>query len=46
MDYILFNSTLLEQEKDKLKTVVTRTENLSVSYKKLGTKYYKTSKNT
>jgi len=39
--HILFDCTLLEQERDKLKVVVTRTENRPVSYNKLSIKYYK-----
>jgi hypothetical protein len=39
--HILFNCTLPEQERDKLKAVVTRTENWPVSYNKLSIKYYK-----
>jgi len=41
VDHILFDCTLLEQERDKLKAVVTRTENWPVSYNKLSIKYYK-----
>jgi len=41
VDNILFNCTFLEQERDKLKAVVTRTENRPVSYNKLSIKYYK-----
>ena len=40
-DHILFDCTLLEQKRDKLKAVVKRTENWPVSYNKLSTKYYK-----
>jgi len=35
MDHILFDCTLLEQERDKLKAVVTRTENWPVRYNKV-----------
>ena len=35
VDHILFDCTLLEQERDKLKAVVTRTENWPASYNKL-----------
>jgi len=41
VDHIIFDCTLLEQERDKQKTVVTRTENWPVSYNKLSIKYYK-----
>jgi len=41
MDHILFDCTLLEQERDILKAVVTRTENWPVNYNKLSIKYYK-----
>ena len=36
-----FDCSLLEQERDELKAVVTRTENWPVSYNKLSIKYYK-----
>jgi len=39
VDHILFDCTFLEQERDKLKAVVTRTENWPVSYNKLSIKY-------
>jgi len=39
--HILFDCTLLEQERDKLKAGVTRTENWPVSYNKLSIRYYK-----
>jgi len=35
VDHYLFDCTLLEQERDKLKAVVTRTENWPVSYNKV-----------
>ena len=41
VDHFLFDCTLQEQERDKLKAVVTRTENWPVSYNKLSIKYYK-----
>ena len=41
VDHVLFQCTLLEQERDKLKAVVTRTVNWPVSYNKLNIKYYK-----
>jgi len=41
VDQILFDCTLLEEEMDKIKAVVTRTENWPVSYNKLSIKYYK-----
>jgi len=41
VDHIIFDCTLLEQERDKLKAVVTRTENLPVSFNKLNIKYYR-----
>ena len=40
VDHILFNRTLLEQERDKLNTPVTRTENWPVSYNKLSIKNF------
>jgi len=39
--HILFDCTLLQQERDKLKAVVTKTETWQVNYKKLSTKHYK-----
>jgi len=39
VDHVLFDCTLLEQERDKLKAVVTRTENWPVSCNKLSIKY-------
>jgi len=44
VDHILFDCSLLEQERDKLKVMVTRTENWPLSYNKLSIKYYKTFK--
>jgi len=41
VDHILFDCTLLEREWDKLKAVVTRTEDWPVSYNKPSIKYYK-----
>jgi hypothetical protein len=41
VDHILFDCTVIEQERDKLKAAVTRTENWPMSYNKLTIKYFK-----
>ena len=41
VEYIIFDCPLLEQEREKLKAVVTRTENWPVSGNKLGVQYHK-----
>jgi hypothetical protein len=41
VQHIIFDCPLLEKERDKLKAVVTRTENWPVSYNKLGVLYHK-----
>jgi len=41
VEHIIFECTIFDQEREKLKAVVTRTENWPVSYSKLSTTYYK-----
>jgi len=41
VDHIIFDCPLLEKEREKLKAVVKRTENWSVSCNKLGIQHYK-----
>jgi len=41
IQHIIFDCPLLEKEREKLKSVVTRTENWPVSCNKLGIQYYK-----
>ena len=41
VQHIIFDCTLLEKEREKLKAVVTRIENWPVNCNKLGTHYYK-----
>ena len=41
MQHIIFECTIFDQERDKLKAVVMRTENWPVSFDKLSTMYYK-----
>jgi len=46
VQHIVFDCPLLEKEREKLKAVVTRTENWAVSCNKLGVQFHKNSKNT
>ena len=41
VQHIIFDCPLLEKEREKLKAVVTRTENWPVDCNKLGIQYYK-----
>ena len=41
VQHIIFECTIFDQERDKLKAVVMRTENWPVSFNKLSTIYYK-----
>jgi len=40
VQHIIFERTIFDQERDKLKAVVMRTENWQVSFNKLSTIYY------
>jgi hypothetical protein len=41
VEHIIFECSKLEQERDKLKAVITRTEKWPASFNKLSTTYYK-----